>query len=209
MNKFAVSDLHLGHTKILEFKNPQTGEPIRPFASLDDMHDSIIKNWNAVITPKDKVYIIGDIALGDRVSDANYVLQQLHGIKEIILGNHDKYDFHHPNKFTYEKYINKIHGAHTEKFHLSSDFTKEVNVCFTHIPIHPYFLDRFYFNIHGHSHSTHVKRPYFVSEIMEWCDIQDDRYINVSVEAVNYTPVKIIDIIQERYDNIKKWNQTF
>lgn len=211
MDKFAISDLHLGHSKILEFTDRKTGERIRPFASLDEMHATIIKNWNSVVKPHDKVYIVGDIAVGDRVSEANKILRELNGSKEAILGNHDKLSFSTINKFSYEYRLKTVHGALMERFYIRTEHSeKSVDVCFTHIPIHPSSLgDRVDFNIHGHLHNAHVTRPYFVSEIMEWADIADDRYINVSLEAINFTPVKITDILSERHNNIQKWNQQF
>lgn len=44
----------------------------------------------------------------------------------------------------------------------------------SHIPIHEYSLSRWKANIHGHLHAT---------------NLNDSRYINVSCEGVNYTPV--------------------
>lgn len=37
--KFYTSDLHIGHKAILTFDN-------RPFFTLKEMHEAIIKNWN-------------------------------------------------------------------------------------------------------------------------------------------------------------------
>jgi calcineurin-like phosphoesterase family protein len=44
----------------------------------------------------------------------------------------------------------------------------------SHIPIHPSSLSRWKGNIHGHVHNT---------------SLEDERYINVSVENINYTPI--------------------
>ena len=51
----------------------------------------------------------------------------------------------------------------------------------THIPVHPSQFPRFRLNIHGH---LHLKV------------IADTRYINVSCEQVNYTPVLLKNIIK-------------
>lgn len=51
----------------------------------------------------------------------------------------------------------------------------------THVPVHPSQFDRFKANIHGHLHS-HV--------------LDDPRYINVSAERVNLTPVLITDLLK-------------
>ena len=46
----------------------------------------------------------------------------------------------------------------------------------THIPIHPDSLSRWKGNIHGHVHDK---------------SLSDKRYINVSVENINYTPIAL------------------
>jgi len=50
---------------------------------------------------------------------------------------------------------------------------------FTHIPIHPDSLGRFGANVHGHIHASPVYGP---------------RYYNVSVEAIDYTPIALEDL---------------
>ena len=52
--KFYISDLHLGHKKCIDFDN-------RPFFTLKEMHETIIHNWNRVVTKDDLVYILGDM----------------------------------------------------------------------------------------------------------------------------------------------------
>jgi calcineurin-like phosphoesterase family protein len=52
---------------------------------------------------------------------------------------------------------------------------------FTHIPIHPESLGRFGANVHGHIHAS----PCYGT-----------RYYNVSVEAIDYTPVSLEDLKQ-------------
>ena len=54
--KYYISDLHLFHENAIAF------DP-RPFASLQEMHDTILKNWNDRVTNGDMVYILGDVAL--------------------------------------------------------------------------------------------------------------------------------------------------
>lgn len=53
------------------------------------------------------------------------------------------------------------------------------NILFTHIPVHPESLGRFKANAHGHIHAQ--KSP-------------EGKYINLSVEAINYTPVALEDL---------------
>ena len=53
----------------------------------------------------------------------------------------------------------------------------------THIPIHPGQLNRFDANIHGHIHDR---------------KIDDKRYVNVSVEQINYTPISLDEVLYRR-----------
>lgn len=63
----------------------------------------------------------------------------------------------------YQQYFKDIRAYHTlDKFILS------------HIPLHPESLYRWKGNIHGHTHQR---------------NLMDERYINVSVEQLNYTPI--------------------
>lgn len=54
MNYF-ISDLHIGHTNVLSFDN-------RPFKSIEEHDEALIKNWNSVVGMDDDVYLLGDIS---------------------------------------------------------------------------------------------------------------------------------------------------
>lgn len=75
------SDLHFGHNKDFMY------EP-RGFHSIKEHDEIIIKNWNEIVKPEDKVYILGDLMLNDTDAGIEKV-NQLNGRKVIILGNHD------------------------------------------------------------------------------------------------------------------------
>ena len=47
---YYIADLHLGHENVIRFDN-------RPFADLEEMHRTIIDNWNRTVTAGDTVYI--------------------------------------------------------------------------------------------------------------------------------------------------------
>ena len=76
-----ISDLHIGHGNVLKFDQ-------RPFFTLDEMHETIISNWNSVVNKNDDVYILGDFAWKNDIGLE--VLKQLKGNKFLILGNHDR-----------------------------------------------------------------------------------------------------------------------
>lgn len=143
----------------------------RGFDSIEEHDNFIIERWNQTVKTKDVVWILGDITM--EKSGPYKLLDRLNGIKKVVLGNHDKPQ-HVPELL---KHVN----------HVCSTFTKKQFI-FTHIPIHTNELDyRFKKNIHGHLHSNLVKTN---NEI-------DDRYINVSCECIDFTPVELNTIINK------------
>lgn len=180
MNKFMISDLHLMHKNIIKFTDNSNGNPdklIRTkadgtgFESVEEMTEYQVERWNSVVGPKDRVYVLGDIAFPEAGWD---IMSRLNGEKEGVLGNHDR----HQSK--YAEHLTKIHGA--------IDFGDAVA---THIPVHTSQLEwRWKANIHGHLHQNVVRRTDFP-------DQPDSRYMNVSVERCDFTPIALDDIIAE------------
>ena len=110
--------------------------------------------------------------LGDVVINKKYLelVKQLKGHKRLAAGNHDIFD----TKLYLEAGFDKVCGARV--FH-------GLQAILTHIPIHPDSLKQDWINVHGHYHSNLIP---------------DKRYINVSVEQINYTPVCLEDILNKR-----------
>ncbi len=110
--------------------------------------------------------------LGDVVIKKEYLelVKQLNGHKRLVSGNHDIFD----TKLYLEAGFDKVWGARA---------FPGLKVILTHIPIHPDCIKENWINCTGHLHSN---------------NILDKRYINVSVEQINYTPVLLEDILQQR-----------
>ena len=62
MSAFVTADLHLGHSKSITFLKPD-GSLLRPFMNLGEMHHVLITRWNKIISPQDRVYILGDVVI--------------------------------------------------------------------------------------------------------------------------------------------------
>lgn len=155
--QFIISDLHLFHTNMATY---------RGFETVEDHDNTIINNWNSVVNKKDTVFVLGDLTM--EKATCYHLLSRLNGNIHVILGNHDMRN-HVPKLLEHVKTV-------------SSCF-KYKNILFSHIPIHPFELDRYRFNIHGHVHAKTLK---------------DKRYINVSCEAVDYKPVALTELIKSR-----------
>jgi len=62
----------------------------RGFSGYQEMNDYMVKQWNAKVTPKDEVYILGDFSIS-KVTATESILKKLNGKKHLIIGNHDKF----------------------------------------------------------------------------------------------------------------------
>lgn len=78
-----TSDLHFGHESIIRYCN-------RPFKTLENMHESLIHNWNSRVKESDTIYILGDLALCS-YKEFEPLATRLNGKKYLIKGNHDHY----------------------------------------------------------------------------------------------------------------------
>lgn len=76
-----TSDTHFFHDNIIRFCD-------RPFASVEEMNEAIIKAWNDVIQPEDTVFHLGDFCWGGSAAWVD-ILKRLNGHIHLIVGNHD------------------------------------------------------------------------------------------------------------------------
>ena len=60
----------------------------RPFAGVEDMNETMIRNWNGVVKDDDRVFLVGDYSYGNG-ADIVSTAQRLRGHKILIRGNHD------------------------------------------------------------------------------------------------------------------------
>lgn len=127
---FVTSDTHFGHKKVIEFEVARS-----MFSSIKEHDEALVARWNETVRPTDTVWHLGDVVFGTANMD---ILAQLHGIKHLVMGNHDHYPIEN-----YTKYFRKIRGA--VQLH---------GYILTHIPVHPNQFHRFTGNIHGHTHSN-------------------------------------------------------
>lgn len=82
MNTYFTSDPHYFHRNICRFAG-------RPYNSVEEMNEALIKNHNNVVARNDQVWFLGDFAFAhpDKIKG---IIRRLKGKKFLILGNHDK-----------------------------------------------------------------------------------------------------------------------
>lgn len=167
-----ISDLHFGHES-MAIK--------RGFVDADEMNKFIIKSFNSVVNKRDTTYILGDITM--EKSRDYYLLDQLKGYINIVLGNHDRRQ-DVPELLTY---VNSIAGA-----------IKMGPYIVTHIPVHEEVLrtSSYTVNIHGHVHEHTIGN--YIWDHLRKSDkfVSDKRYINVSCENIQYIPRTIEELIK-------------
>lgn len=175
-----VSDTHFGHEKTCTVFTRADGTPLRPFASAEEMDETMVARWNERVRPNDKVYHLGDVVI-NRKSLA--IMHRLNGDKVLIKGNHDIFKM--PD---YLEHFREIRAYHVM-----------AGMILSHVPVHPESLARFGTNIHGHLHWQRVKRPRAVDartgEVL-YSDEIDPRYHCVCVEQTDYAPILFEDVIK-------------
>jgi calcineurin-like phosphoesterase family protein len=167
-NVFLISDTHFGHSRIYEMPFVRSdGTRLRPWLTAEEADEAMVERWNAVVRRSDKVYHLGDVAMP---RSGLKMLDRLNGDKILIAGNHDA------------KYDKDLH----KHFRSVRSHWKLENFALSHVPIHPDSLQCFRANIHGHLHYRDILIG----------DKIDERYINVSVEKTDYTPIELSEIIK-------------
>jgi calcineurin-like phosphoesterase family protein len=85
---FFTADHHFGHSGILDpSKHCNRGDH---FSSIEE-HDRVLAEmWNAVVSPRDTVWHVGDFSYKASFEHAERIFKKLNGTKHLILGNHDK-----------------------------------------------------------------------------------------------------------------------
>lgn len=180
-NRFVISDTHFGHTNSWEkFKLPN-GDPLRPFTSTEEMDETMVERWNAVVRPQDTVYHLGDVVINKK---SLHHVKRLNGKKRLVRGNHDIFKDADYREVGFES----LYGVRVfvDQFILS------------HIPLHPDCVtERFRVNVHGHLHANEVMEKFQVTgdDIYPYEDERiDPRYLCVSVEHTDYRPLSFDEV---------------
>lgn len=149
-NIFLIADTHFGHKNILSFLK-EDNSLLRPFFKDIVEHDEyLIYKWNKTVSPKDKVYHLGDVGFTNFTTFSK-VLQRLHGEKILIKGNHDIFKLSQ-----YMQHFKDVRATHTLD-----------RMVLSHVPIHPDSLTRWDINIHGHLHDRFIKDKRYINVSVE------------------------------------------
>lgn len=162
-NTWILADTHFNHKNIIQYCN-------RPFSSVEEMNDVLIKNWNNKIAKEDTVLFLGDFAFGSR-EEIIRLGNILNGKKTIVLGNHDC--------FQPKVYIDAGFFSITR-----NPILYEGRWLLSHEPLFTHIASP-YINLFGHVHNNGMYRTLTP---FSGC---------VCVERWNYEPIKL-EVIQRK-----------
>ena len=186
---YFTSDLHIGHSKIIEYSH-------RPFKDVNEMNDTLIRNWNKTIPEDGIVFDLGDFALGGS-NVWNEALSQLHGKHYLIKGNHCMKNY----REGYAKYFEMV----TQQMYIQVD---DVSIYLNHFPFlcfgGAYREQHNVWNLHGHVHLEPQANGRDIKRVLQYSfptqyDVGVD---NNGYKPVSYWEVKeIIEKQVEEYQN--------
>ena len=173
---YYISDLHFGHYNIIKLCN-------RPFTTVEEMNETLIKNWNDTITDNDTIYVVGDFAFLD-VEKALAIRNRLKGKIVLIEGNHDIKNLKNPK---FRTAFDEVHQLLTIVDHIDD---KDYMIALCHYPIvewNGYFRNSYH--IFGHIHNNTRNKSY---EIVR----NEPRALNCGCEITNYRPMTLEELIK-------------
>ncbi len=138
MNHYFSADLHLGHSRIIDYCK-------RPYSGHQEMDKDILDRFNSRLAPGDHLYLLGDICWS--TFDLHPWLDQLN-TKEVfvIRGNHDRKESQLKHKSI--KWVKELEGIM-----FGPDFNPYIVMC--HYPMRTWnHKGRGAYQLYGHVHGT-------------------------------------------------------
>ena len=139
---FFTADMHFGHENVIGFDT-------RPFETVEEMDEELIRRWNAKVGKGDLVYVLGDMIWKTRNDTAESLIKSLNGQIILIKGNHDRF-LHNA------KAKNALAGVKDyDDICVKLEDGSERRVILSHYYI-PFYNGHRYqaVHLHGHSHNT-------------------------------------------------------
>ena len=157
MSVHFIGDTHFGHKNIIDYCD-------RPYSSVEEMNEDLIKRWNQKIKKTDIVFHLGDVYLGPK-NNLKSIIEQLNGIKYLIKGNHDCWS----NQVYLDAGFKKVYDYPIiyKNFYILSH--------------EPMFLSKNmpYFNIFAHVHNN-----------LEYSDMSEQHFcVSCERKYVDYAPI--------------------
>lgn len=167
---FFTADTHFGHRNVIRFCD-------RPFETAEEMDETLVRNWNARVTGRDTVYILGDLFF--RCEDPEAILSRLHGKKHLIIGNHD-------GNWMYRVDMGRFFQS-AELMATVSDGAHALTLC--HYPLLSWPHAMRSYMVHGHIHND--------TSMDFWPLIAArDNVLNAGVDINGFSPVPFDELLE-------------
>lgn len=187
-NIFFTSDTHFYHNNIIKYCN-------RPFSSVEEMNETIINNWNAVVGENDIVFHLGDFGFcGSK--EMSTIINRLNGNIYLILGNHDR-------RTMKQGYVSKFKNV-SQQLYISIDGQR---IYLNHFPLlcfdgsYGRRNNEYTWNLFGHVHSGPRNNSGLDHKRL---NILFPAQYDVGVDNNNFTPInykQVKDIIEKQIKN--------
>lgn len=180
MTDFVTSDSHLGHWTSEE-RNIIT-YCSRPFSTIEEMDAELIKRWNEVVRPRDRVYCLGDFTLAD-CKTAYEFINQLNGYIFLVPGGHDYWLKDHTKlPMTVEQFEFLKPGKLTVLPPIYNLRFQKQTIVLSHYPLRTWRKSH-YGSVHLHGHS-HGNLPPLKNSL------------DCGVDSHDFAPIKLEDAIE-------------
>lgn len=146
---------------------------VRKFPTLEECDNHILSKVREIVPSDKKILHLGDFSkLG--IEETNEIISTL-PIIENVVGNHD---------VKHKEGVKKLNFHKNNLFRILEGFEDIPMIIFTHYPISENNLPEGAFNFHGHHHKL---------------DFISQRHKNFVGEAIEYTPIKLSEILKELF----------
>ncbi len=173
---YYISDMHLGHKNALIFDE-------RPFETVEEMNEALIRKWNEKVNEDDDVWILGDFCYRSE-KDPSFYLKQLKGHKHLVIGNHDKITLKSGSALQYFESVERLQ-------HIKDG---EYDVILCHFPLADWNAKRWgSYHVYGHIHNNEDEVSLFMS--------QQERALNAGCMVNGYEPVTLEELIKNNEVN--------
>lgn len=164
---YYTADLHFG-------SNDQLKKRTMQFSTIEEMDDTLIRNWNQTVTEDDTVYLVGDVGDHGLPFPGEFV-SQLKGHKHLIRGNHDTGYTPQDQLLDYFETVTDFNEIDDQGYHIT--------LC--HYPL--VYVQRGYM-IHGHIHCPEGTTREMLNNL--------ERVLNAGTELNGFCPVTLKELIE-------------
>lgn len=147
----------------------------RPLSDIRKINETLISNWNSVVSDDDIIYHFGDFCLSDKTS-IKKIASILNGHKILVRGNHDRVSVSFYESVGFEVLTHAPIKLEEEKLLLS------------HVPVPDTRMPEGYINVNGHIHNKLLNDDYPTNLY------DKDKHFNVSCDVLAFKPISLTRI---------------